>query len=190
METATLVSIEEFFEEAAQTPDRIEYADGEIIYNMAGASKTHEKLVFNVLFSLGLIYRREPEVTIYPSNRYLYISACDKFVLPDVMVVEGEEEIYTQERQGFEPLMNPVAIVEVMSGSTKDYDRGEKLDCYQQIDSVRQILLVSSEKVQVKSYSYQSPGQWHYTQLNDTSQSLDFLGNSIKVEELYRKITF
>jgi hypothetical protein len=55
MEIVTLVSIDEFLAEAAQTDDRIEYADGEIIYNMAGASKTHEKLVFNVLFSLGLI---------------------------------------------------------------------------------------------------------------------------------------
>ncbi len=189
METATLVSISDFFEEAAQTPDRIEYADGEIIYNMAGASKTHEKIVSRILATFFKLLDAN-KCEVYASNRYLYISACDKFVLPDVMVVEGEEEIYTEERQGFEPLMNPVAIVEVMSGSTKDYDRGEKLDCYQQIDSVRQILLVSSEKIQVKSYRYQSPGQWQYTQLNDLSQSLDFLGNSIKVEELYRKITF
>jgi Uma2 family endonuclease len=116
-------------------------------------------------------------------------------VLPDVMVVEGEEAIYTEEREGFQPLMNPLAIIEVMSGSTKDYDRGEKryaarLDCYQQIESVRQIVLVSSEKIQVKSYRYQSPGQWQYTQLDSLSQNLDFMGNRVAVEELYRKVTF
>jgi Uma2 family endonuclease len=189
METATLVSIEKFLEEAAQTADRIEYADGEIIHNMAGASRTHEQIVSRILAAFFRIFNAN-RYEIYPSNRFLYIAACNKFVLPDVMVVEGEEEIYTEERDSFQPLMNPLVIVEVMSGSTKDYDRGEKLDCYQQIASVRQIVLISSEKIQVKSYRYQSPGEWHYTQLDNIAQSLDFMGNSIAVEELYRKVTF
>ena len=190
MQTLELITAAEFLAEAAQTNDRLEYADGEIIYNMAGASKEHENIVFNALFQLGLIFRVNPNVSIYPSNRFLYIGACNKFVLPDVMVVEGEEQIYTEERQGFKPLLNPKIIIEVTSASTKDYDHSEKLECYQQIESVKQIVLVSSQKIMVESYTYQSPNQWHFMRLREISQSLDIEGHSISLEEIYRKVEF
>ena len=188
MQTLELITAAEFLAEAAQTNDRLEYADGEIIYNMAGASKEHEQIVSRILAALFKISSNRQE--IYSSNRFLYIGACNKFVLPDVMVVEGEEQIYAEERQGFKPLLNPKIIIEVTSASTKDYDHSEKLECYQQIESVKQIILVSSQKIMVESYTYQSPNQWHFVRLREISQSLDIEGYIISLEEIYRKVEF
>ena len=187
--TLELITTADFFAQAAQTKDRLEYADGEIIYNMAGASKEHEQIVSRILSALFKILDTTQQ-EIYSSNRFLYIRACNKFVLPDVMVVEGEEQIYTDEREGFKPLLNPKIIVEVTSASTKDYDHNEKLECYQQIESVKQIILVSSQKTMVESYTYQSPNEWHYVRLRERNQSLDVAGNRISIEEIYRKVVF
>ncbi len=40
-------------------------------------------------------------------------------------------------------MVNPVLLVEITSHSTEDYDRGEKLRHYQQLSTVREVMIVS-----------------------------------------------
>ena len=47
---------------------------------------------------------------------------------------------------------NPKIIVEVLSDSTELFDRNEKFECYQTIESFREYVLVSTKKKKVEVF--------------------------------------
>jgi Uma2 family endonuclease len=49
-------------------------------------------------------------------------------------------------------LLNPVLIVEVLSPSTRSYDRGDKFMHYRSIPSLQDYVLIDSEMVLVEHY--------------------------------------
>jgi len=54
-------------------------------------------------------------------------------------------------------VINPVAIVEVLSDSTEAYDRGEKFAHYRRISSLQEYILISQHTQRVESYFRPSP---------------------------------
>jgi Uma2 family endonuclease len=61
---------------------------------------------------------------------------------PDVSVVCGRAERDSQDRDA---IVNPLILVEVTSPGTEDYDRGEKLEHYQRIPSLREVVFVAHD---------------------------------------------
>ncbi len=53
-------------------------------------------------------------------------------------------------------LLNPTVIVEVLSAGTEVYDRGRKFEHYQSIESLREYLLVASDRISASLYRRQS----------------------------------
>jgi Uma2 family endonuclease len=87
-------------------------------------------------------------------------------------------------------LLNPDLIVEVLSESTRNYDRGDKFQQYRGIPSFREYLLVGQERVHVERYSKQSDGTWSLWEtdaINDTVR-LESVGVKLAVSEIYFKI--
>jgi Uma2 family endonuclease len=87
-------------------------------------------------------------------------------------------------------LLNPTLIAEILSESTEGYDRGRKFELYQSIESFRQYLLISSNRVRVDLYTRQSGGRWLLTSagsLGDTI-ALDSIACQLSLAELYEKI--
>jgi Uma2 family endonuclease len=65
-----------------------------------------------------------------------------------VLVVCGKPEFDREDRKQ-QTVTNPRVIVEVLSPSTANYDRGEKLTHYQQIDSLEELVLVRRDEQRV-----------------------------------------
>lgn len=63
---------------------------------------------------------------------------------PDVTVVCGDPEFLDHKR---DVLNNPTILVEVLSPSTKNYDRGEKATRYRLLTSLREFLLIGQDPV-------------------------------------------
>jgi Uma2 family endonuclease len=61
---------------------------------------------------------------------------------------------------------NPALLVEVLSASTQDYDRGEKLSHYKQIPSLQAVLLVAFDARRVTVIT-RSPAGWSVTERRD-----------------------
>ena len=64
----------------------------------------------------------------------LWIPEPDNYTYPDVMVVEGE---LTYKPGRKDTITNPILIMEVLSASTRTYDRGDKFVFYRTIPSFR-----------------------------------------------------
>jgi len=149
------VTEEEYAELEALSQTRHEYADGQI-YAMAGASGRHNDLAANVLASLHAQLRGKGCKTRMSDQR-LKVESVRKHFYPDVLVAcpplryEGSGDLV---------LLDAIVIVEVLSPSTAEYDRGAKYLDYQQLPSLRHYLLVSQDRITVEHRWRASDGDW------------------------------
>ena len=67
----------------------------------------------------------------------------------------------------------PELVVEVLSRSTQGFDRGPKLDAYQQIASLRQYVLIAQDEIRVSVYERDEAG-WRYVTVQDRDARVAF----------------
>jgi Uma2 family endonuclease len=141
------------FEEA--TDAKHEYLHGQILA-MAGGTPEHAALATAII---GLLERRLAGRPYYPfsSDLRVRVRATGLATYPDVTVICGELE-----RDPDDPnaAVNPTLLVEVLSSSTEDYDRGEKSAHYQKIASLREYLLVSHRERRIERRWREGTGEW------------------------------
>jgi Uma2 family endonuclease len=164
-----------------------EFAFGEI-YAMSGASARHVGIVSNIVGELRNQLRQRP-CQIYSTDLRLSVDANQRYTYPDVMVVCDKPRFLDKE---LNTLLNPDLIVEVLSESTRNYDRGDKFQQYRGIPSFREYLLVDQAKAHVERYSKQSDGTWSLWETDDMNASiqLDSVGAKLPLTEIYFKIDF
>jgi Uma2 family endonuclease len=178
-------SLEEYFALEATSEEKHEYYNGEI-FAMAGGTFQHAVITLNLVSSLkkrlaGKNCRvlSEQMRIATPSGLYTY---------PDASVYCGKPELSEAQTE----LKNPVVIVEVLSASTRNYDRGEKFRLYRTIESFREYVLVESESVLVEHYSKRETGEWvlrEYASLTDEVE-LHAIKENISLQEIYEELTF
>ena len=83
--------------------------------------------------------------------------------------------------------MNPKVLVEVLSPSTEDYDRGEKLGNYKLIPSLAEVVLVAHDRREVEVVRREADGSWS-RQIEKPGEvvMLTSLGCELPVDEIYR----
>ncbi|MCB0848005.1 MAG: Uma2 family endonuclease, partial [Bacteroidetes bacterium] len=108
----------------------------------------------------------------------------NSFLYPDVMV--QCEEI---ERLDFETnsVTNPKVIVEVLSKSTANYDRGEKFFLYALIESLQEYVLIEQDKKSVEIFSRRGD-LWKIVKysIEDKAFPISSLGIEISFDEIYQ----
>jgi Uma2 family endonuclease len=162
-----------------ESPTRHEYLDGEI-YAMAGRSPDHAALAAAVIGALA--GRLPPGCRTFTSDLRVRIEATGLSTYPDVAVVCGRTE-----RAPGDPLavVNPVLLVEVTSSSTEEYDHGEKLRHYQQLRSVREILLVEHRQPLVTLHRRQGSSWITASAGAGGDIQLESVGVRLIVDDLY-----
>ncbi len=162
-----------------------EYLDGEI-YAMAGASRRHNLISLNVAGELrGRLRDRSCEV--YAHDMRLKVRATGLYTYPDVVAVCGEPEFEDAE---LDTLLNPTLLVEVLSKSTENYDRGAKFEHYRTLPSLREVLLVAQDSPHVVHYVRQDDGTWLLTETRELEAVLELpaLGCELPMEEIYAQV--
>lgn len=172
-------------ERAAET--KSEYLDGEI-FAMAGASRRHNLITGNLIARLTLQLEKRP-CEVYPSDMRVKVSATGLYTYPDVTVVCGEP---TFEDDAFDILLNPTLLAEVLSKSTAGYDRGAKFDHYRTIPSLREVLFVDQDSIQVVQYARQDDDTWILSETQDLEGVLSFssIAARLSMLEIYAKVPF
>jgi Uma2 family endonuclease len=90
----------------------------------------------------------------------LHLSASGLYSYPDVVIVCGEPEFHDDQK---DVILNPAAIIEVLSPTTEAFDRGQKFWRYQTWNpTLCDYLLVSQDQAQVEHFSRQPGGKWFY----------------------------
>lgn len=111
-----------------------------MILAMAGGTPEHARVAAAV--SAALARQLEGRRCAVFSESLRVRGAPEFAAYPDVTVVCGSLERASDSAL---TITNPTVVVEVLSPGTRDYDRGEKLEQYQRIPSIRHIVLVELE---------------------------------------------
>lgn len=170
---------EEYLARENESPSKHEFFDGEV-FAMAGTSPLHNQVAANANGVLHNLLRGRPCRT-FNSDQRIYIPATGLCTYPDGGVACGKWQIHSDGMC----LLNPVLLYEVLSPATREYDRGYKREHYQQIPSLRHILVLDQPTRLVEHYHREPGGAWDFTHLSDGAVRLPDLGGVILLEELY-----
>lgn len=176
---------EEYLELETIADYKSEYIDGQII-PMAGGSTKHNQISLNLSSELNFAFKRQA-FYIYMSDVRLWIPERRIYTYPDVMVIEGEPE-YFQNRT--DTILNPVAIVEVLSKGTKNYDRESKFEAYRTIPSFQEYLLIDQTRIYVEQFSKTGTKQWSFSEYDESDEAIAFakVPFQISLADLYNKV--
>ncbi|MCL4828922.1 MAG: Uma2 family endonuclease [Caldilinea sp.] len=162
-----------------------EYHAGKV-YAMAGASERHNLIVVNLVALLhGQLRRRT--CTVYPSDMRVKVVTEGLYTYPDISVVCGAPQFEDEHR---DTLLNPTLIVEVLSPSTENYDRGRKFQSYRSLPSLMEYVLVAQDQAHVEHYIRQPDGRWllaEYSTLAATVR-IDAIGCELTLTDIYEKV--
>jgi Uma2 family endonuclease len=165
---------------------RSEYVDGQI-FPMSGGTPEHNRLAGNVYRHLDDVADRHEDLSVFFADMRLWVPGARTHTYPDVMVVLGALQMLDARK---DTITNPSLIIEVLSGSTKDYDRGEKFRFYRSIPSFAEYVLVDQYSIHVEHFVRNAKGQWVLTDYDDRSDviSLASIGCDLPLTSIYRKI--
>jgi len=159
-----------------------EFLAGEI-YGMAGGTPEHAAL--SVAVSAALLGQlRGGPCRVFSSDLRIRVLATGLATYPDVTVVCGPAEL---DPESPTTVVNPRLIVEVLSDSTMEYDRGEKVAHYRQIPSLASVVLVWHTQRRFDVWSRDAAGEWSESSfVAAESAPLPGVGCTLVVDEVYR----
>jgi Uma2 family endonuclease len=147
------VTPEEYLHLEEQSPIKHEYIDGQV-YAMAGASDPHVTIALN-LAALLRSHVRGSGCRVYISDMKARIESLNRFYYPDVMVTCDQRDKDSPTHKRF-----PTLIIEVLSDSTEAFDRGDKFADYQEIESLREYVLINTKRQRVECFRRNDEGLW------------------------------
>lgn len=165
------------FENASATKN--EYLNGEI-FAMAGAKPSHNQIANNTSGALYQILRGQ-RCRGFNSDQRIYIPQTGLYTYADGGVACGRWQIHTDGMC----LLNPVLLFEVLSPATKDYDRGVKREHYQEIPSLRHLLIIDQPTHLIEHYHREPDGPWTVIALHEGTIQLPDLGGMLILDEIY-----
>lgn len=138
---------EEYLAMERSSAEKHEYFNGEV-FRMAGASFQHTTINSNIVAALRSQLRKRG-CTVH-ANDLRTKTLSNLYTYPDIVVVCGKPEFLDDT---FDTLINPAIIIEILSDSTKNYDRTKKFDHYRTITSLKEYVLVEQDFARVEIYS-------------------------------------
>ena len=151
----TRLSEQEYLDFERLSPEKHEYADGEI-FAMSGGTYEHSAITSNIVRELGNALA-DRLCRALESNMRLKVPATGRYVYSDASVFCGRPEFTDATR---DTLLNPRLIVEVLSDSTEAYDRGDKFAGYRSIPSFQEYVLASQKQPRIEVFTRQPDGSW------------------------------
>lgn len=145
-------TLEEYLELDHASEEKIEFWDGHI-FTLAEASPNHNRIVRNTTSALHLKLRGK-SCEVFPSDMRVKVPAYLPYRYPDLSALCGEARFEKLGKQ--ELLANPQLIVEVLSDSTADFDRGYKFTYYKSIESFTEYILIAQDRPHVSQFVKQA----------------------------------
>jgi len=169
------ISIEEYlaFERGAQ--EKHEYFKGEV-FAMSGAGPRHNIIFSNLFISIGNLLKG---TSCFPfgSDMRLHIPENTLFTYPDISIYCGALNDDLEEDNA----INPTVLIEILSTSTRDYDRGGKFKLYREIPTLKEYVLVDTESILVEVFRINQSGHWELEEYKSPDTILQFTSLSISV---------
>jgi Uma2 family endonuclease len=183
-----IYTLEEYLELDHESEEKIEFWDGHV-FTLAGASASHNRIQRNVLITLGNKLRGR-RCEIFPSDMRVGVPSYPPYRYPDLSALCGQAIIQTLGKQDI--LTNPQLIIEVLSDSTAEFDRGYKFTYYKSIESFTEYILIAQDRPHVTQFIKQDENNWLNREFNsiDDKFHLTSLDCELELSELYQDVEF
>ncbi len=179
-EQTKIVTVTEYLEFEETATDKHEFVDGQV-FAMAGASDAHNRIALRL--AAMLLEAETENCRTYSSDMKLQIG--EIFYYPDVMVTCSNVDLKQNKKT------QPCAIIEVLSSSTADIDRGEKWQNYQKLESLKTYVLLDQTKVTAEVFQRLEGEAWRYEKLELGSKlKIPCLNLEVALEDIYRGVEF
>lgn len=175
---------EEYFVWEEKQLLRHEYLNGEI-YAMGGGTQNHGRIASNIIFIVKG-HLRGGGCQVGNSDCRVNILETNDYVYPDVSVTCEDSD-----RTATQAIQYPCLIVEVLSPSTANYDRGDKFRLYRRNPSLQDYVLVDAEKIAIDLYRKNDRGNWEiFNYQSGDNIELRSINLSFPIESVYEDIVF
>jgi Uma2 family endonuclease len=157
------------------------------IYAMSGASIPYIRIVRNLVIAIGgRLHGSSCEV--FSNDLRVKVSQTGMYTYPDVVALCEPPRL---EDTHLDTLLNPAVIIEVLSKSTENYDRGVKFLHYRKLESLREYILVAQDEMAVEQF-VRHGDHWMLSEINgpDGILRIDTLGCELALREVYERVDF
>jgi Uma2 family endonuclease len=185
-------TVEEYLTFERASDERHEYLDG-AIYAMAGESLAHGDICSNLTGLLFAQLRGTPCRVLSKDTKVRAGPGEGRtrkglWAYPDLLVVCGTPSYHDRHA---DVLVNPCVLIEVLSPSTEDTDRGEKWQRYQEwLPALQDYVLVEQTRALVEHYGRRGvTDAWQYRRL-DATLELSSIDCTVPLRDLYDRVVF
>jgi len=168
--------------------DRRHYFYKGKIAPMTYTSDKHGLIIANIIGEFHA-YIKKTDFRIYPSDRMLYVPACELNYYPDAMILRGEPQFH-QHSKNMKATLNPYALIEVLSDSTEHKDKFDKWKCYRTIPSLQEYILVSQKEMYVEKFTRLDEIKWENEYVRGEEATITIAGFELKLEDVYYLVKF
>ena len=178
-------SIEDYLETENTSIEKHEYYKGEI-FAMSGAKMPHNDISKNLSGNL-YVKLKGKKCQPYGSDVRIHIESNTLFTYPDICIICGD--VVTRNNDDYN-VLNPTVIIEILSPSTKNYDRGEKFKLYRDIPTLKEYILVDSESIHIEVFRLNENNHWELEEYNSTENLLHFkaINEYILISKIYEGV--
>lgn len=163
-----ILSAEEYLQFEKTSETKHEFFRGEV-FAMAGADRRYNKIFSNLFGELA--YRlKGKKCQPYGSDLRIHIPENSLYTYPDISIICGE--LIAAGHDDDTPIL-PTVIIEILSASTKNYDRGDKFKLYRDIPTLREYILVDSETINIEAFRINGSGHWELEEYKTSGQILN-----------------
>jgi len=161
-------TVEEYLQMERASEQKHEYFNGEI-FAVSGAGRKHNVIFRNLYGELAYRLRGKP-CQPYGSDLRIHIPENTLYTYPDISIIC--RDIVTDDKDD-DTVIQPSLLIEILSPSTKDYDRGTKFKLYRDIPTLKEYVLIDSEAVNVEIFRINDIGHWQLEEFKTADEVLN-----------------
>ena len=147
-------ALADFLEWEEHQPERHEFFRGET-FAMVGGTARHNRVILNLASRIG-DHLDGTTCQVFAENMKVQLS--EGVLYPDVMVTCGKADAGDEQT-----VTDPKLIIEVLSPSTRGYDKRDKFILYRTLASLREYALIDPAMRQVEVFTRAEGGTWTLT---------------------------
>ena len=176
------LTAEEYLQFEKESLHKHEYFKGEI-FAMAGAGARHNVIFSNLFIGIGSQLKGRP-CKPYGSDLRIHIPENTLFTYPDISIICGE---IVPSQIDADTAILPTVLIEILSPSTKNYDRGGKFRLYRDIPALKEYILIDTESVSIEVFRINSKGHWELEEYRSIENTLTIptVAVSMPLKEIY-----
>ena len=181
------VSPEQYLEMERAAETKHEYFKGEV-FAMSGASWEHNVIAKNIN-TIVLPFLKGKPCDMFGSDLRIHIPENTLYTYPDFSIICGKPETTDDEK---DTIVKPSVLIEILSKSTRDYDRGTKFSLYRSIKSLKEYILIDSTSIGVEIFTRQKDNSWilkEFKQLTD-SFVISTIHLTLHLHDIYDDVSF